>query len=87
VKTTLELPDDLMRTVKIRAAREDRTLKDVIAELLQRGLESPSVDDRQPGHRVVLPLILGTSPADPADEVTPDRAAELLLADEAAGAS
>jgi plasmid stability protein len=28
MKTTLDLPDDIMRRVKIRAASEDRKLKD-----------------------------------------------------------
>ncbi len=41
MKTTLELPDPLMRQVKIRAAQTDRKLKDVVAELIQRGLASP----------------------------------------------
>jgi len=40
MKTTLDLPDDLMREVKVRAAREDRKLKEFIPELLQKGLES-----------------------------------------------
>ncbi len=38
VKTTLELPDHLMRAVKILAAQTDRKLKDVIADVIQRGL-------------------------------------------------
>lgn len=38
MKTTLELPDDLMRSLKIRAAQSDRRLKDIVTELLQRGL-------------------------------------------------
>jgi hypothetical protein len=41
MKTTIELPDHLMREVKIRAAQTDRKLKDVIAEFIQRGLETP----------------------------------------------
>jgi plasmid stability protein len=41
MKTTPELPDDLMRSVKVRAAQTDRKLKDVIADLIQRGLENP----------------------------------------------
>lgn len=40
MKTTLELPDDLMRAVKVRAAITDRKLKDVVAEAIARGLES-----------------------------------------------
>lgn len=42
MKTTLELPDELMRAVKVRAAATDRKLKDLIAELIERGLESPA---------------------------------------------
>jgi plasmid stability protein len=38
MKTTLELPDELMRTVKIRAAMEGKKLKDVVAEALKAGL-------------------------------------------------
>lgn len=41
VKTTLELPDRLMRKVKIRAAQTDRKLKDVVAELITRGMAEP----------------------------------------------
>ncbi|HEY2801218.1 MAG TPA: hypothetical protein VGI85_11525 [Chthoniobacterales bacterium] len=40
MKTTLDLPDDLIRAVKIRAVHERRRLKDLIAELLRRGLQS-----------------------------------------------
>lgn len=38
MKTTLELPDDLMRAVKLRAAATDRKLKDVVAEAIATGL-------------------------------------------------
>lgn len=38
VKTTLDLPDDLMREVRIRAVREQKKLKDAIAEFLRKGL-------------------------------------------------
>ena len=38
VKTTLDLPDDLMRAVKIRAVHEHKKLKDTIAELLRKGM-------------------------------------------------
>ncbi|MDQ3564916.1 MAG: hypothetical protein M3436_12490 [Pseudomonadota bacterium] len=38
MKTTLELPDRLMREVRIRAAQTDRKLKDVVADLIARGL-------------------------------------------------
>lgn len=41
MKTTLELPDELMRDIRVRAAQSDRRLKDVVEELLRRGLEAP----------------------------------------------
>jgi hypothetical protein len=41
MKTTLDLPDPLMRRVKIRAATEGRKLKELISELLEKGLTAP----------------------------------------------
>ena len=41
MKTTIELPDALVRQVKLRAVHEGRKLKDVITELLRRGLAAP----------------------------------------------
>jgi plasmid stability protein len=38
MKTTLDLPDDLMREVKIRAAIQGKKLKDVMAETIRSGL-------------------------------------------------
>ncbi|HEV3309897.1 MAG TPA: antitoxin, partial [Chloroflexota bacterium] len=59
-KTTVELPDELMREIRLRTALENRKLKDVMADLLRRGLES--VSDAGPGRggRIQFPLIVGT---------------------------
>ena len=38
MKTTLDLPDELMHEVKIRAVHERKKLKDTIAELLRKGI-------------------------------------------------
>ena len=38
MKTTLDLPDELMREVKIRAIHERKKLKDTIADLLRKGI-------------------------------------------------
>jgi plasmid stability protein len=38
MKTTLDLPEELMREVKIRAVHEHKKLKDTIAELLRKGI-------------------------------------------------
>ncbi|MBS0557954.1 MAG: hypothetical protein JSR27_11125 [Proteobacteria bacterium] len=41
MKTTLELPDDLMQRVKLRAVHARRKLKDEVADLLERGMRTP----------------------------------------------
>jgi plasmid stability protein len=40
MKTTLDLPDDLVRRVKMRAIQSDRKLKDTVAALLDAGLRA-----------------------------------------------
>lgn len=42
MKTTLDLPDPLMRRVKIRAVSEGRKLKEIIADLLEKGMDAPA---------------------------------------------
>ncbi len=41
MKTSLDLPKDLWRRAKIRAAEEDRSLKDLVAEGLEIVLKRP----------------------------------------------
>ena len=79
MKTTIELPDELMREIKIRAAREDRKLKDLIPELLARAL---AVSAQPTGRRVKLPLIKGTRTPPPGEELTPEKVHEILLEQE-----
>jgi plasmid stability protein len=79
---TIELPDDLVRAVKLRAVREDRKLKDMVAELLRRGLAADTDLAAAPGHRVPLPLIRGGHPAAAGEELTPERVADILLQDD-----
>lgn len=38
MKTTIELPDELARRIKLRAVERDQKLKDTIAQLLEIGL-------------------------------------------------
>ncbi len=87
MKTTLDLPDALVKQVKLRALRDGRKLKDAVADLLHKGLAvnatsaaAPVVArDKQTG----LPLIKCKRAASPQDELTPERVADLLLAQEA----
>jgi plasmid stability protein len=82
MKTTLELPDDLVRAVKIRAVEENKKLKDMIADLLRRGLaeQGPKPKVRK---RLRLPLVECAHEARPGDEMTPERVAQVLLDEEA----
>ncbi len=77
MKTTIDLPDELMRSIKVRAAREDRKLKDLIPELLRKGLATERDDVLR--HRVKLPLIHTAHEAAPGDELTPERVAQILI--------
>jgi plasmid stability protein len=79
MKTTLDLPDDLMRSIKIRAAEENRRLKDVVADLLRSGLAAPAEPDVI-RNRVKLPLIHTPQRAQPED-FSPERIAAILEAE------
>jgi hypothetical protein len=41
MKTTIDLPDNLVRAVKIRAAQQGRTVRELVAEYIQSGLNAP----------------------------------------------
>jgi len=50
MKTTLDLPDDLMREMKLRAVIQGRTLRDLVAEFLRQGLglsATPAAPEQQ----------------------------------------
>lgn len=56
MKTTLELPDDLLRRIKLRAVHRNRRLKDEIAQLLEAGMAgaAPPEAPRKPPRPVRL---------------------------------
>jgi plasmid stability protein len=85
MKTTLDLPDDLMRAIKIRAAEENRKLKDTIADLLRRSLAQPPEAPPTARQRVRLPLVQCAHEARQGEEMTPERVAEVLIEEEAEG--
>ena len=83
MKTTLDLPDALFREVKLRAVVQGRTVKDLVAELLQQGLALPpaALGEKRPTSERVqigengLPLI-ACAPNAPASRLS----VEALLA-------
>jgi hypothetical protein len=89
MKTTLDLPDALLKLVKLRALQDGRKLKDAVADLLRKGLTAarntapvvaaPVVTkDKQTG----LPLIQCKQAAPVQEELTPQRVADILLIQE-----
>jgi hypothetical protein len=47
MRTTLDLPDELVTEIKILAAQERSSLKELIGELLRNGLRARTVTTRQ----------------------------------------
>jgi plasmid stability protein len=58
MKTTLDLPDDLVRRMKIRAVQEGRPLKRLVAELLTQSLNVPAEQSPAASLRVSEPIEL-----------------------------
>ena len=58
MKTTLDLPDDLMREIKILAAQEGRRMKDIIADSLSRDLRI-GLSEPQSSVRELTPVSVG----------------------------
>jgi hypothetical protein len=56
MRTTIDMPDVLMRAAKARAAERGESLKDLVNRALAHELGLPSVPKRKTG-RVALPLI------------------------------
>ena len=79
MRTTIDMPDALMRAAKARAAEHGESLKDLVNRALAHELGLPSVPKRKTG-RVVLPLI--ARDAAPAVLVTNDDIASALEAED-----
>ena len=78
MKTTLDLPDELIRAVKILAVKQNSKLKDVVTDLLRLGLSAASEQRREVRNRVQFPLVQCAHPEEFGDELTPERVAAIL---------
>jgi plasmid stability protein len=81
VKTTLNIDDALYRRAKVRAAEDGRT----VSELIEEGLHLALMAKSHPVpslRRTPLLLIEGGHPASPDQEMTPEKTAEILSAQE-----
>jgi hypothetical protein len=89
MKTTIELPDSLVKQVKLRALQEGRKLKDAVADLLRKGLTAAKCAEPNPlapkvtrDAKTGLPVIECKRAPRPAAKLTPQRVADILLAQE-----
>lgn len=55
MRTTLDLPDTLFREVKTRAVQQGVTLKDLLAQYIQAGMDAPATA-APPAPRPPIPL-------------------------------
>ncbi len=62
MKTTFDLPDHLIAEIKIRAARQQRKVKDVIAEVIEQGLQRAPKNVRKNKKIEVKPIFNGPFP-------------------------
>ncbi|MDP4198081.1 MAG: hypothetical protein Q8922_01475 [Bacteroidota bacterium] len=58
MKTTIDLPDDLMHRVRIRAVHEQKKLKDVLAEAIGAWLEQGRVRSAVKSRKLPKPVPL-----------------------------
>lgn len=58
MRTTIDLPDELYRTLKARAALSGMTLRDLVQRLVEQGLRQPAAPSRGPSHRDPPPVIV-----------------------------
>ena len=57
MRTTLDLPDDLFRQVKAKAALEGAKLKDLLTRYVESGLRQPAPSARPSRPRSKLPIL------------------------------
>lgn len=57
MRTTVELPDDLFRHLKAKAALEGVSVKELLTEYVEVGLREAITPRRVRGHRSPLPVI------------------------------
>jgi plasmid stability protein len=79
MRTTIDMPDVLIRAAKARAAEHGESLKDLVNRALARELGLPSAAKQKTG-RVTLPLV--AREAAPAVLVTNDDIADALEAED-----
>ena len=83
MKTTIDLPPEIVRDLKLHTVHHGRKMAQIAVETILRGLTvAKSSENCNVRHRVTLPLIQCLHPATPATTLTADKVAEILLKQE-----
>ena len=75
MRTTIDLPDDLFRTLKVRAGMGGVSFKQVVLELIQNGLHATRVEPPRASRQAPPPVIIPYRGV-PIPAVSPQDAAE-----------
>ena len=79
MKMTFELPADLAKQLKVRAAEDGVKLKDLMAEACRLLLLLPKERNKKAkAHKPLAPFFKGGHPAKPSEELTPEKVDEIL---------
>jgi hypothetical protein len=72
MRTTIDLPDDLYRTLKVRAGMSGLTLKQLVQQLIEQGMRAPRSEPsttRRAPPPVIIPTRGAPIPALPREEI------------------
>ncbi|MBS1943879.1 MAG: hypothetical protein JST98_01455 [Bacteroidetes bacterium] len=79
MKTTIELPDDLYRKVKLLSARRGATLKELLTEAIRSLLRTkPGTKHAHRLNYAEMPLLKGRRKAPAGKELTPEHVHDAL---------
>lgn len=76
MKTTVELPADLFKALKVKAALESRSLKDLMTEIFREALGKKTTPP--PKRRKTALPVVDCPPAPKGKELTPEFVAKVL---------
>jgi hypothetical protein len=58
MRTTIDLPEDLYRTLKVRAGLSGTTMRQLVRQLIEQGLRSPRGEKPTASRRLPPPVII-----------------------------
>ncbi|HRF78946.1 MAG TPA: hypothetical protein PL070_02560 [Flavobacteriales bacterium] len=78
MKMTFDLPADVAKRLRIKAAEEGLKLKDLIAEACRNFLDQPKGGKKFKASKSPFPFFKGGHPAKPGEELTPEKVDGIL---------